>query len=233
LELGKLYKLCQNCDLNVPVPVDSSKPYSGLNFSYGIPKEPVVNKGTGTNYGLELTAEKFYSHDFFFLFTGSVYDSKYIALNGKKFNTVFNGHYVINALGGKEFRIGKEKQNTFGLNVKVNLRGGFRVSKADLDASQQRFDELQAINENAYTVIEPVYNISKLYEDKLPDFARLDVGIKYRRNKPEFSWLLSLDLQNITNRKNTLGYDYNGITGSLVAREGVGLMPVLYYRIEF
>ena len=37
----------------------------------------LVSKGTGENYGLEITLEKFYSKGFYFLCTGSFFESKY------------------------------------------------------------------------------------------------------------------------------------------------------------
>ena len=55
------------------------------------------NKGEGTNYGLEFTLEKFYSKGYYFLFTTSLFDSKYKGSDGNKRNTRFNGNYVFNA----------------------------------------------------------------------------------------------------------------------------------------
>lgn len=37
---------------------------------------------------------------------------------------VFNGNYQLNLLGGKEFKMGKKKNNIFGLNGKFILVGG-------------------------------------------------------------------------------------------------------------
>ena len=61
----------------------------------------LVNKGSGRNYGVEFTFEKFFSNSYFLMFTASLYDSRYKGSDGIERNTTFNGHYALNALGEK------------------------------------------------------------------------------------------------------------------------------------
>ena len=50
---------------------------------FGIPSvDSMVNEGTGYNYGLELTVEKFLSRNYYVLLTGSLFDSKYKGYDG-------------------------------------------------------------------------------------------------------------------------------------------------------
>ena len=63
------------------------------------------NQGTATNYGLEFTLEKFYSSRYYYLVTASLFESRYKAPDGQIYNCVFNGNYILNLLGGKEFRM--------------------------------------------------------------------------------------------------------------------------------
>ncbi|MGZ4099882.1 MAG: TonB-dependent receptor, partial [Bacteroidia bacterium] len=50
----------------------------------------LVSKGTGSNYGLEITLEKFYSQGYYFLFTSSLFESKYVGSDNVERNTAFN-----------------------------------------------------------------------------------------------------------------------------------------------
>src|ERR1022692_1470001 len=63
---------------NVPVNIAKSS-YSVLNYGDGFGvylPDSLTNKGTGRNYGIEMTLEKFFSSGYYFLFTGSLFDSR-------------------------------------------------------------------------------------------------------------------------------------------------------------
>ncbi|MFZ4796913.1 MAG: TonB-dependent receptor, partial [Bacteroidia bacterium] len=85
---------------NVPVNTFSST-YSMLNtgstFKTDL-QDSLTNNGTGQNYGIELTIEKFFSKGYYGLFTSSLYSSKYSGSDGIERNTAFNGRYVFNLL---------------------------------------------------------------------------------------------------------------------------------------
>ena len=66
-------------------------------------KADLVNNGSGENYGVELTIERFFNNQFYFLVTASLFDSKYKGSEGIERNTAFNTHYASNILPGKEF----------------------------------------------------------------------------------------------------------------------------------
>ena len=93
------------------VPVKESFPeFSLINSGdqFGIPREDsLVNTGKGRNYGVEITVEKFLSNGWYFLFTSSLFDSKYTGYDNIWRNTAFNGNYVFNLLGGYEHKLGK------------------------------------------------------------------------------------------------------------------------------
>jgi hypothetical protein len=199
---------------DVPIVDTINSTMSALNFSFGVPSVPLKNKGTGYNRGIELTLEKFYSNNYYFLITGSLFDSKYKANNGKWYSTVFNNNLISNFLAGKDFKI---RSNSFGASIKLLYRWGFRTTPLDTVMSKLMNDE--------------VYQINKLYSQHLPDFFRIDLGLKYRFNRPGYSWVLSLDVQNAIDRKNVLGYEYNGLIR--IPSEGMGLVPILNFRFEF
>ncbi|MCX6271660.1 MAG: TonB-dependent receptor [Bacteroidetes bacterium] len=204
---------------DVPVERDSISPLSAINANEGIATMPLVNKGIGYNYGVELTLEKMFSKSFYFLVTASVFDSRYQGSDHVWRNTVFNSKYIINVLAGKEFRTGKKKNNILGFNLKTNLRGGYRTTPIDFKRS---------IEKN-----ETVYFTEKTFEEKAPDYFRIDLGVKFKKNLPSWSWTISLDIQNLTNRQNIAAQYYDNTSHEIREKYLAGMVPLLSYRVEF
>ena len=120
---------------NVPVNTFSSS-YSMLNTGASFQtdlEDNLTNTGTGKNYGVELTIEKFFSKGYYALFTPSIYDSKYTSSDGVERNTAFNGKYVFNLLAGKEWTV--SNRNKFSLDFKYTNAGGRAYTPIDLTAS--------------------------------------------------------------------------------------------------
>jgi outer membrane receptor protein involved in Fe transport len=139
--------------------------------------------------------------------------------DGIERNTLFNSKYIYNLLGGKEFAVGKEKQNVLGLNIRTMLRGGYRTTPIDYQASQEQNREIRIWK--------------RAYETKVPDYFRVDAGISYRKNKPTWSWIVSLDIQNVTSRLNVWDDYFNYYTHKIEYSYMNGMIPILNYRIEF
>ncbi len=193
--------------------------YSMLNYEDGIVDVPLVNNGTGRNYGLELTLEKFFTYNYYLMLTTSLFESKYTPLDGKEYDTRFNGNYIVNLLAGKEFKVGKKKTNVLGINARMLLSGGNRTTPIDLEHSRE---EGRA-----------VYEWDQRFEERLGSYFRTDLRISYRINKPKHSSIISLDIQNVTNQENIFSAYYDPVTQNIEKSYQLGLIPVLNYRIEF
>ena len=209
---------------NVPVNTYSSS-YSMLNTGASFKtdlEDSLTNTGTGRNYGLELTIEKFFSRGYYGLFTGSVYQSKYTASDGKERNTAFNGRYVFNLLSGKEWKLGKEKRNAFSADLKITYAGGRYYTPIDLDASNMMHHEQLKGDEYAYT-------------STYPDYFRMDVkaGFTLNSRKKRLSQSISLDLQNVTNNKNVFSESYDDRMRSINTTYQLGFFPNFIYKIQF
>ena len=207
---------------NIPVSTNVNDKFSVLNaidvWSYfGLPAADT--DGRGRNIGLDLTIEKFFSDQYYFLVTGSLYDSKFSPKDGKWYSTRFNGNYQLNVLGGKELSIGKKKTNILGINGKAVLSGGNRFTPINLPASIASGNEIY---------FEDRYN-----EDRSPVYYRFDIGLSYRINKKNMTHTIMLDIQNVTNRQNIFEYDYNPETQKLEGDTQTGLFPFFNYRVEF
>jgi hypothetical protein len=175
------------------------------------------NEGEGINFGLDLTLEKFFSNNYYFMVTGSVFDSRYLASDGAWRNSAFNGRYMLNILAGKEWKIGG--RNTLAIDWKMKAAGGRYYTPVDLEASQAAGVEIR--------------NESLAFESQLNDYFRTDIKVSYRMNRSRLTHEFSLDLQNITNRTNDFLPVYNRRTNSEAMVTQIGFFPVPQYRIYF
>ena len=208
------------------VAVDSaSSSYSMLNTGSTFAPDletNLTNKGTGKNYGAELTIEKFFSEGYYGLLTGSLYQSKYRGSDGIERNTAYNGKYVYNLLVGKEYKTGFEKRNSFNMDVKLTRAGGRYYTPIDLVASQATGH--QQLYGDAYT-----------NSAEYPDYFRLDfkVGYSFNSKQRKLSQTFSLDIQNITNHQNVYTYGYDTPSNSIKATYQLGLFPNFTYKLQF
>jgi hypothetical protein len=181
--------------------------------------EALISEGTGVNYGLDITLEKFFSKGYYFLVTGSIFDSKYSTLNNEYFRTLYANNFIFNLVGGKEFEVGKKKKNLFAVNGKFTFYDGRRQTPIDLEASR----------EVGYTVFVP----ESYYTIKLKPYYRMDVGIAYTVNAPRSTHSLMFDVQNLTNHFNIYGRYYDEYTMNVESIYQNGAVPVINYRVEF
>ncbi|WP_353721260.1 TonB-dependent receptor [Dyadobacter sp. 676] len=204
---------------NVPVERRASG-YSALNMgaSFGpSDRDSLVNEGTGHNMGVELTLERYFNKGYYFLLTSSLFDSKYKGSDRVERNTAFNTRYVLNALGGKEFRFGKN--NVLSANIKTSLVGGKYVTPLNLAASR--------IKGSA------VYDENQAYSLRQTAYFRTDIRFSYRREMRRSTMEFSMDLQNVTARKNIFQQTYNPRTNELANQYQQPFFPVPYFRYTF
>ncbi len=180
------------------------------------------NDGTGFNYGMEITAEKFMNKGSYFLATLSLFESKYRGSDHVLRNTAFNGNYVFNLLGGKEFNIGSadaKYHKKLTIDAKYNLAGGKRYAPIDLEASRQA----------GYTQ----YDETNAYELQMPMYMNINLrtGIKFIGKSSTQE--IAINISNLTNRKNPFFMKYDPLTDSQKTVYQFGMMPDLIYRILF
>ncbi len=184
-------------------------------------KNKLVNDGTGTNLGAELTVEKFFSKGWYSLVTVSVFDSKYKGSDGVERSTAFDGGYVANVLAGKEFKLGSSGRRVLTLDTKMTTAGGRPYTPVDLVASKAAGREV-LIENQAYSL-------------RLDDYFRWDVKIGVRLNSPKrkLSQTFFLDFQNVTNNQNIFAMRYNEVRNEVGKTYQIGFFPDVMYRLEF
>ena len=203
---------------DVPVIPDSN--FSVLNMEADwYFNEELINTGTGRNMGIDFTLERFLQDGYYYLFTASLFDSKYKGDDGIEHNTRFNTQYVINLLYGKEWTVGKQNNKILGVNARVNFFGGKRatpVNDIESDLAQ-----------------DVVYDYSQLYKDKEPDKFHFSATINYRINKKHHSSIWSLQIINLLLAKENYGLYYNYKTKQVERWEFAVPAPNISYKIEF
>jgi hypothetical protein len=215
----------------VPVENNLQSSYSSINQDVSFTTKELVNKGVGKNYGIEITLEKNYSNQFYFLATASLFDSKYKALDDIWRNTRYNVNYATNLIGGKEFSLGtkKGKSKALGVNFRGAISGGKRVTPINLEQSITSGYEVE-ITELAYT-------------QQLSEYYRLDFSIYYNWEKKSASHQLKLDILNLLSQ-NIFGIRYVQAKFGIPAHiqeysfneddeKQSNIFPVFSYKVNF
>lgn len=202
------------------IPAYPFPPYfSTINLDYGFEGNILTNYGTAYNKGVEITLEKYLSKNWYFILNGTLYDSKYWNKTGELLHTKYDGSYASNGMFGREFRIGKKRQDIISVSARYLLIGGMRYLPIDKEQSLQQGYEIRLL-ENGYS-------------EKASDYFRIDLQMKLRRNRPRFTGEWSIDLINLTNRQNMLVEKYDGSARSFWIEYQNPFIPLLIYRIQF
>jgi hypothetical protein len=204
---------------NVPVERNSSSfsvLNTGSNFA-NMDEDSLVNKGSGRNYGVELTLERYFNKGYYFLITTSLFDSKYKGSDGIQRNTAFNSHYVFNILAGKEIKIGAN--NVVSASIKTTFVGGKYISPLNLEESRRRGGA--------------VYDERNAFSQRQNAYFRTDIRLTYRKELRKSTIEASLDLQNVSATKNIFQQTYNPRTNSLATEYQQGFFPVPLFRFTF
>ena len=214
---------------DVPVTIAPSS-FSMINMGGGFARifpDSLQNTGTGLNYGLELTVQKYFDKSFFFLFSGTLYDSKYTGSDGILRNTSYNGKYVANLLIGKEFKLGAK--HVLGIGGKVTVAGGRRYGLVNIAETEE---------------LKEIIFLDSMFNDlQFQDYFRMDLKISWRMNAAKATHEIGLDLVNIFNTRNLLSLAYApSLDPNEVAQPGyqptaqktqLGFLPIFYYKIDF
>jgi hypothetical protein len=201
---------------NIPVIPNSSFSLINLDKDWFI-TDSLVNKGKGTNIGIDITFERFLQQGYYYLITASVFDSKYKGGDGIEHDSRYNKHYVFNVLGGKEWTF--HYRNLLSINGKLTFMGGNRISPLDEQASLLKK--------------EAVYDETHAFADSKPQVWYADFTINYKINRKGHSSIWSLKIINALGMKEYAGYRYNYKTGMMEQEAEAIVVPNVSYRIDF
>ncbi len=223
--IGKIEVYYQHL-YNLPVENSDTSNYATINEGIDYRYVELVNKGSGKNYGVEISIERFFDNNFYFLLNSSLFDSKYKTLEGVWRNTRYNNNYIVNILCGKEFKnLGKKHNQTLALNTKIFFEGGQRYIPLLRDAQGNVAVEP---GNNRY------FDYSKAYNDKLGNIFLLNLSASYKFNRPGATHEIFLDLMNLTNSQAGMAEYYDAAKpGKVGYITQFGFFPNLMYRLYF
>lgn len=212
------------------VNANANDPYSILNQGadfYLWNPDTLKSTGTGRNYGVELTFEHFLNNGFYFLVTGSLFESKYKGSDGIERNTAFNSNFVTNTLVGKEWQLHKNstnpklntKRRSIGVDLKLNWAGGRRYTP--INEEQSKIEH------------RPIYYLDEAYELQFPDYFRTDIKVFFKHGGKKANYEMGIDVQNIFNNQNIYSQNFNTSTGEIFNTYQLGVMVIPYFRFEF
>ncbi len=204
-------------------PVKESIPeYSALNEGidyYILRYDSLISHGSGLNYGLDLTLERFLHNNYYFLVTASLFRSYYWGYDDVRRSTTFDNRYVLNAVGGYELPLGKYKNRFLILGLRATWTGG---------RPYLPYDPEKTVAEG-----EVVYDWKNAYSDRFDDYIRGSLRIGFRRNVPRANFMLYFDLQYRSNYTYVDLYRIDVVTGDIVQGYQMGFYPMATWRVQF
>jgi hypothetical protein len=203
---------------NAPALQNDGLLYSSINEDTGFITDTLVNTGSGKNYGIELSLERSFTGNFYYLMNASFYESKFSVDGKAERNTSYNGNHTLHFLVGKEFA-SQNGKHRFGINLKVTSAGGRPYVPIDLEKSKEQGSA--------------VYFWDQAFEKKLPDHFRSDIQLLYKKNSPRHSIEWRLDAQNFTDRRNAAYYYFDNRDSVVKLKKTIGFLPMLSCRIDF
>lgn len=156
---------------------------------------------------------------FYYMITASLFKSRYKAGDHIWRNTRLDKNYLLNVLAGKEWMVGRNKQNVLSLNGRIFFQGGDRYTPVDEEKSliehDIKFDETRA------------------YSKKFDPSLNGDISFSYRINKRKISHEFSIKMLNVGMRTGMHFYQYNEKTHKIEKEDGSGMIPNISYKIYF
>ena len=191
---------------------------TGADYSFFIP-DSTVNEGTGRNMGIEVTLEKYFDKDYYFLTNLSLFDSRYKGYDKIMRHSAFNLGHVFNFLAGKEFHLDETNKKILSADLRVNYSGGRRIVGVDEQASLQEG--------------KTVYDFDNAYNTKVKNYFRTDVKVSYTINRPSATHNFFVAADNVLNTQNVLSQDWDADEKKVVTYYQLGLFPYLGYKVQF
>ncbi len=178
----------------------------------------LTNRGTGQNYGVDLTLERYLANGFYYMLAGSVFDATYRVQEEVWEDSRYKRQFLLKLLGGKEWRFGKNKQHGLGINGRLIWQGGDRYIPIDEDLTNERQD---------------IFIKSEGYNEQLPSQLIVDFSIAYRFNAKKVTHGLDFKIINTTGALEYAGHDYNQDRHAVEMKQIKTILPNISYKITF
>lgn len=174
---------------------------------------PLTSRGTGQVRGVELFAQRQLVQGTYWQVALSSTRSRQVALDGVRRRGAFDAPFAANVIAGR--RVGA----AWDLSTRAAYATGRPTTpvRMDLSTAQQRL----------------VLDGTRLHADRAAAYLRIDLRVERRLAVRGRTLATYLDIQNVTNRRNLAGVDWNPKTNRLAYTEQAGLLPVLGMNLKF
>jgi hypothetical protein len=236
LVLGYNYHINQNWNVTLemyyqdlyelPVANDVNSIFSTINEGLDVTYVDLVNKGKGTNTGIELTLNRNFVNSYYLMANASIFESHYTPLDGIERSTRFDSDYRINLLAGREFTgLGKKKNQTIAVNAKFFAQGGQKI----LPLLRTDNGDLNVDPEN-----NQFWDYGRAYQSGLDDLYALTLSASFKWYRSKTTHEILVNLENVTDNKGRLREYYDqSMAGGVGYTTQFGLLPNIMYKIYF
>ncbi|MDR1022807.1 MAG: TonB-dependent receptor [Prevotellaceae bacterium] len=207
------------CQYLYRVPVEADSLLSLINYQTFYLLKSLVNDGKGVNYGVDFTLERYLHNGYYYLLTASLFESRYSGGDGIWRSSRLSKNFLVNALGGKEWKMGRQKQNILGVNVRLSYQGGDRYIPADEAASK--------------AAQKMVYDNARAYQAQLPSALLCHFTVSYKINRKATAHEVALKMINVTGYKEFEGYYYNYKANEPAMHQAAVVIPNICYKFDF
>jgi len=230
-----IYKFNDNLNLRLnayyqygfktPVGINGST-FCSVNRFMNYFDEPLVNDGNTRNYGTDITLEQYMSRGFYGQVNASLFKSEYRAQDNIWRHQLYDRGYTAKILGGKEWMVGRNKQNVLNISLKYTLQGGLHYTPMDLDAMNALMDAGEMLEQEIFKDKEAM---SCQYS---PEHT-VDFTISFKINGKKVSHTIAFEGLNILQNETPFAQRYD-IRTRTVKTDKTGLsLPNLFYRLDF
>jgi hypothetical protein len=194
---------------------------SNLGGDYGfVGAEPLVDDGTGRAKGLEVFAQQKLLGSLYFLGAYTLSWSEFAGVDEVLRPSSWDRRHALDLTTG--YRIG----TAWEFGAKLRVLSGLATTPFDIPASEQQYP----------ITGRGVPDWSRIGEVRTPAYARLDLRGERRCSFPGWNGVVYLDLQNVLNRANVVGYNYTqdpALPDRIRPVDGAGFLPTFGFSIEF
>lgn len=159
---------------------------SGVEFGQ-IGSEPIRSNGKGRAAGLELFAQQKLTRNTYFTISYTLFKSEFTGIDGVYRPSAWDNRNLISAIFGRKLKRNWE------VGLKFRYAGGSPYTPFDLEASRR----------NYLSIGEGIPDYTLINSQRLGSFSQIDLRIDKKWNYKKATFILFLDVQNLTNSKAT------------------------------
>jgi hypothetical protein len=206
------------------MPVLASDPrinLANLGDDYGfVGAERLLSDGSGKAYGAELFLQQKLTGSLYLLGAYTLSWSEYAGADGVLKPSAWDRRHSLDLTGG--YRIGEAWE----IGAKLRVLSGLAYTPWNMQASEETYP----------LTGRGVRDWGRIGEERSPAYSRLDIRVEREWFFGGWNAIVYLDLQNLLNRPNTVGYSYTqdpAYPDRLRPIDGVAFLPTFGFSVEF